>query len=260
MRYVYGFLMLLAGCSYIAVKTYTAAAPAKILMATIYDDGKSCPNDCDAHVVFHFSINGTRNAFDPQSPRSAPRKCAVGQSCKVCFSESEASCMLAVYRGNGPDKERLDFTPAFYEENCAKPNLPVAFAGKCREAAPGIKKLQNQINCILEPQNEKCQSLIARATKRKEADDVLYAECKEMGEKEFNKKYKNQKQKQRINDCSYEMLKTGRNSRGQTWHRLLDGACRTGNFVGRDGTDCCTGNLYAAALLVTECKMFFVVK
>jgi hypothetical protein len=90
---------------------------------------------------------------------------------------------------------------------------------------------------------------------RKAADDVLYTECKSLGETAFNRKYRNQPRKQRSLDCAYERSRTGGGGR---WRRLLDGACRAGNYVGRDGLDCCTGNLYAAAMLGTECKGFFV--
>ncbi|HEX8474116.1 MAG TPA: hypothetical protein VF666_08800 [Pyrinomonadaceae bacterium] len=227
------------------------------MQPTIYDDGKSCPGGCDAHVVFNAVHNGTRNAFDPSSSRSAPRKCRVGRQCKICFSANDASCMTALYRGGGPDVGRFDFTPAFYEENCTRTGLPEQFAAKCRSAAPIIERLKTQVNCIINPTHEKCRALMEPFVRRKAADDVLYAECKRLGLTAFNRKYRETPALQRSLDCNYEMLRTGRNSRGQTWRRLLDGACKPGTYAGRDGLDCCSGSLYAAALLDTECTQFF---
>jgi hypothetical protein len=258
MRHVHapGLSVLCLLC--VAFSGLAAAPQARTMTATIYDDGKSCPNNCDAHVVFHPTHNGTRNAFDPSSSRAAPRKCIAGQPCKICFSEDEASCMLATYRGAGPAVGRFDFTPAFYEENCSKPNLPAVFAGQCRSARPTVDLLRNQINCIATPEHEKCKAMMEAVAGRKAADDVLYDECKRLGEPAFNRNHRNQPRLQRSNDCAYEMLRTGRNSRGQTWRRLLDGACRPGNYVGRDGLDCCSGNVFAAAMLGPECRRFFV--
>ena len=236
----------------------TAAPQARNMVATIYDDGKSCPSNCDAHVVFHPVQNGTRNAFDPAGSRSAPKKCVPGQECRICFSEDESSCMLAMYRGAGPEVGRFDFTPDFYEENCGKPNLPAVFAGQCRSARPAIEALKNQINCIANPEHEKCKALMETMTRRKAADDALYDECKSLGEAAFNRKHSSEPAKQRTNDCAYEKLRTGVNSRGQRWRRLLDGACRPGTYVGKDGLDCCSGSLFAAAMLGRECRGFFV--
>ena len=87
---------------------------------TIYSDGASCPGNCDAHVVFHRSHNGTKFASLPSSPRSSPLACKVGEACRICFDDRDSSCMDVLYRGNGPDKERFDFTPAFYEAACPK--------------------------------------------------------------------------------------------------------------------------------------------
>ena len=258
MRYVSAFVILLAGLYSAAVTTSVAALQARDMVATIYDDGKSCPAGCDAHVVFHPTHNGTQNAFDPSSDRSAPRKCVVGQTCKICFSANASSCMSAVYRGAGPPAGRFDFTPAFYEENCPKPDLPAAFAAQCRSAQPSVASLREQINCIATPEHAKCKQMMEAAARRKAADDALYEECKRLGEPAFNRKYRDQPGKQRSNDCSYERFGTGRNSRGDTWRRLLDGACRPGTYVGRDGLDCCSGSLYAAAMLGRECRSFFV--
>ncbi|MEN3333741.1 MAG: hypothetical protein V7641_3106 [Blastocatellia bacterium] len=259
MRYIFTFVMSLACFSCAAMTSLAAPPQASNMTATMYDDGKSCPNNCDAHVVFNPRHNGTRNAFDPSSSRSAPRRCIAGQPCKICFSADDSSCMLATYRGGGPAVGRFDFTPAFYEENCPKPNLPAAFARQCRSAQPAIAMLKNQINCIANPEDEKCKALMKVVVKRKADDDVLYEECKTLGEVAFNQKYRNQPGKQRSNNCAYEQLRTGGpNRKGERWRRLLDGACRPGTYVGRDGLDCCSGSLYAAAMLGSECKSFFV--
>jgi hypothetical protein len=167
--------------------------------------------------------------------------------------------MLATYRGGGPAVGRFDFTPAFYEENCPKPNLPAVFDQQCRSAKPAIDTLKTKINCVANPDNEKCKTTMAVVIKRKAADDVLYEECKSLGEEAFNEKYKSQPEKQRSLDCAYEKLRTGGpNSKGERWRRLLDGACRPGTYAGKDGLDCCSGSLYAAATLGSECRSFFV--
>jgi hypothetical protein len=100
-----------------------------------------------------------------------------------------------------------------------------------------------------------------KAATQKAADDVLYDECKRLGEAVFNRKYTDNPAMQREHDCAYEKLGTGGpNSKGQSWKRLLGGACRPGTYVGKDGLDCCSGSLYAAAMLGGECKSFFVKK
>lgn len=254
MRYVGASLLLLTCLLYGASSSLTAPQ-ATNMIATIYDDGKSCPNNCDAHVVFAQRHNGTRNAFDPASSRSTPKKCDLGQQCKICFSENESSCMLATYRGSGPPAGRFDFTPAFYEENCPNPNLPAVFARQCREAQPAMARLKKQINCVTNPEHAKCKTMMQAAARRKAADEIVYNECKTLGEPAFNQKYKNQPRMQRSNDCVYEKLSLGGGGR---WRRLLAGACRAGTYVGRDGLDCCSENLYAAALFGRECRGFFV--
>ncbi len=255
MRHISLSILILLCLSYAAPSTFSTLPQARNMIATIYDDGKSCPNDCDAHVVFHRTHNGTRNAFDPASTRSAPRQCVAGQPCNICFSESASSCMSATYRGGGPAVGRFDFTPAFYEENCSRENLPAVFAAQCRSAQPAINRLRTRINCIANPGHEKCRVLMETVARRKAADDVIYEECKTLGEAEFNRRHRNRPRMQRSNDCAYEKLRRGGGGR---WRRLLDGACRSGNYVGRDGLDCCSGSLFASAMLGRECLQFFV--
>lgn len=169
--------------------------------------------------------------------------------------------MSAMYRGAGPDVGRFDFTPACYEDNCSRSDLPAAFSKQCRSAKPTIEILKQQINCIAEPDHEKCAALMSAAARRKAADDLLYDECKRLGEDAFNRRHGTEPAMQRSNDCAYEKRPTGGpNSMGQKWRRLLDGACRSGNFVGKNGLDCCSGNLFATAMLGSECRGFFIKK
>lgn len=250
-------LMVLSICLPLAS---SSAPQVRNMRPTIYDDGKSCPGNCDAHVVFHKTTNGTGNAFDPASSRSSPRPCEVGKACRICFSAAENSCMTATYRGGGPARGRFDFTPAYFDENCSKTPLPPTFREMCGQAAPAIERLKRLLNCVATPDDPKCATAIATARARQASDEVFYDECKQLGEAAFNRKHANQPNLQRSNDCAYEKIGTGRNSQGETWTKLLPGACRTGTFVGRDGTDCCNGSLYEAALLVTECRQFFVAR
>jgi hypothetical protein len=258
MRPFYVLTFLLAGLTLAAVTGRTAPPPppAVNMTPTVYDDGRSCPNDCDAHVVFHPNHNGTRNAFDPSSPRSAPRRCVKGEPCRICFSEAESSCMTATYRGAGPPPRRFDFTPAFYEANCPSAGLPPPLAAQCRAAERALPALRERVNCVATPEHERCRTLMQAAARRKAADDLLYEECLRVGEAVFNRN--KPARQQRSLECAYERFGTGRNSRGVTWRKLLDGACRPGTYAGRDGLDCCTGSLYEAALLGRECSLFFV--
>src|SRR5678815_3529015 len=84
---------------FLTLPASSAQPQARRMFPTTYDDGKRQPGNCDAHVVFHPSVNGTRNAFDPASTRESPRKCVKDQFCRICFSEQADSCMLARYRG-----------------------------------------------------------------------------------------------------------------------------------------------------------------
>lgn len=260
MRPFYVFTFLLVGLTLTAATGLTAPPPppAANMEPTVYDDGRSCPNDCDAHVVFHPNHNGTRNAFDPSSTRAAPRRCVAGRPCTICFSEAESSCMTATYRGAGPPPRRFDFTPAFYEENCPRSGLPTPLAAQCRAAQRALPALEARANCVATPEHEKCRVMMREAARRKAADDLMYEECLAEGEARFNRD--KPRRLQRSLACAYEKFGTGRNSSGVTWRKLLDGACRPGTYAGRDGLDCCTGSLYEAALLGRECSLFFVAR
>ncbi|HEX8501129.1 MAG TPA: hypothetical protein VF659_11120 [Pyrinomonadaceae bacterium] len=260
MRPFYAFAFLLVSLTMTAVTGLTAPppAPAVSMEPTVYDDGRSCPNDCDAHVVFHPRHNGTRNAFDPSSPRSAPQKCVAGRPCRICFSEAESSCTTATYRGAGPPPRRFDFTPAFYEQNCEQAGLPPPLAAQCRAARSALPALESKVNCVATPEHERCRAMMQAAARRKAEDDRMYEECLRVGETRFNRD--RPRSQQRSLQCAYEKFGTGHNSSGVTWKRLLDGACRPGTYAGRDGLDCCTGSLYEAALLGRECALFFVTR
>jgi hypothetical protein len=255
MKYVCALALSFVFVALSTMPSFTAPLQVRNMKATIYDDGKSCPGGCDAHVVFNPVHNGTGNAFDPSSSPSAPRRCVNGNPCRICFSADAASCITVTYRGGGPEVGRFDFTPPFFEENCPKPGMPAAFASVCRSAQPGMDRLKNQVNCIADPQHEKCRTLMESAAGRKAADELLYDECQTLGEVRFNRKYRDRPAMQRSLDCAYTKQRTGGGGR---WRRLLDGACRPGNYVGKDGLDCCNGNLYAAALLHGECDQYFV--
>ena len=187
----------------LALLLFPAAGRAQgtTMIATIYDDGLSCPGGCDAHVVFASRHNGTANPFAPGSSRTAPLRCTVGQPCTICFAAGGTDCLTVRYRGGGPRPGRFDFTPAFFDEQCGQPMLPAPAFNREYAAAPAMQRSLN---------------------------------------------------------CAYERRGTGRNSKGDTWRPLLDRACGPGTYAGRDGLDCCTGSLMAAAMLGRECRHFFV--
>ena len=230
---------------------------AKSIRMTIYDDGKSCPASCNAHVVFQSSLNGTIFAHDPSTPAAPFKKCSLGSPCNICFDDSSpASCMTAEYQGGGPSPDTFDFTPKFYQQNCSKPSIPRQLKEQCDDLEKAAKPLASKVNCIANPTRTECVSLISTANALQVADLPLYNQCKKEGEARFNKG--RPLSQQRSNDCAYEQKGTGGpNSKGHTWKRLLPGACRTGAYVGRDGLDCCTGITFADGPLGRECLNFY---
>ena len=221
---------------------------------TIYDDGLACPGGCDAHVVFHPTLNGTPFAHAPQSKPGTYDTCTPNTACRLCF-DGATSCMDVIYRGDGPHPRAFDFTPAFYEETCGKPDLPAVLATQCRMLGQAKKKLEGRINCIRSPDDPACRALIAKAREAQANDRKLYDECRRLGESAFNAT--RPVSEQRSNDCTYEMKGTGANSQGKTWRRLLPAGCRDGTYVGPNGTDCCTGNLFADGPQGPECRLFY---
>lgn len=229
---------------------------ANAVKLTMYDDGRSCPAECDAHVVFHPSLNGSQYAHLPDSEDSNYQKCTNGELCEICFKDARQECISVVYRGNGPGEDTFDLTPAFYMEWCGKSDIPETLRSKCADLESDSARLLDRINCIANPSHEQCVEMMTAAEQSKQEDTVLYEECVARGQSRFNEG--KPKSEQRVYACSYEAESTGGpNSRGLKWKRLLPGACRENTFVGRDGLDCCSGNIFADGHLGRECRSFY---
>ncbi|WP_422022925.1 hypothetical protein [Roseibium sp.] len=225
---------------------------------TIYDDGRSCPGNCDAHVVFHKSHNGTVNAFAPGSSADNPEKCTNGQTCMICFGEEPSSCMKATFRGSGPPEGKFDFTPAFFREQCDQAGLPSALDNYCKGLRRKVadKGYDMRLNCFDKSDHNKCVSVMADAKKKYEADLPIWEACMREGQRAFNARQEDDTTRRKY-DCAYSELKLGGpNSSGVRWHLLQPAACRPGTYVGRDGLDCCDGNSFTAAALHPECSVF----
>jgi hypothetical protein len=233
------------------------AAPSAITMRmTMYDDGRSCPAECDAHVVLPKTNNGTPNAYLPTSNPGTYAKCRKNEECRICFDENPQHCMTVMYRGTGPHKNTFDFTPAFYEQQCAKADIPKPLATQCSALHQQAKRLEGRLNCFQNPEHEKCQALVQQAQQQQSQDLPLYNACRKEGEDRFNRRQP--AEKQRSEECAYEKQGTGGpNSQGKRWRKLLPGVCRDNTFVGRDGLDCCTGNLFHDGPLDVECRTFY---
>ena len=235
---------------------FIQVAAAVSLNLTVYDDGLSCPFDCDAHVVMHKSMNGTKFAHNPDSIAPKYKKCDINKECEICFDRGGSECLTTMYRGEGPGKKTFDLTPKFYEEWCKKEDIPVRLGAKCTELKQTASKLDGRVNCINNDTHPKCRELMRHALKEKQADMPLYSQCLSSGLVEYNKKLPSNKK--RYNNCAYEFESNGGpNSNGLKWHKLLPGACRSGAFVGRDGLDCCSGNKIVDASLGIECRIFY---
>jgi hypothetical protein len=232
------------------------APPGVPMKLTVYDDGRSCPADCDAHVVFHPSSNGTANAHQPASASGPFQRCAAGLECRICFDPDARHCMVVMYRGVGPHKNTFDFTPAFYEEFCDRADLPRELIVQCSLVRTQGKRLDGRISCIRDSAHAKCATLMASAMQLKEADAPLYTACRQKGEGVFNSG--RSLSEQRSNGCAYEKMATGGpNKNGRTWKKLLPAACRAGTFVGRNGLDCCSGSRLHDGPLGIECENFY---
>lgn len=223
---------------------------------TIYDDGLSCPAECDAHVVFHLSMNGTKFAHAPSSSSERFDRCAVNSECHICFDENSRECLTVMYRGGGPPPNTFDFTPAFYEKHCSQSPLPATLAAQCHSLKRQARTLDERVNCIRNPEQPQCLEIITTAKEKQAADRSTYEQCKREGESNFNRG--RPRAQQRSLGCTYEKQGTGGpNSRGKTWKRLLPGACRDKTFVGRDGLDCCNGEPISDGPLGIECQGFY---
>lgn len=230
---------------------------AEEIRLTLYDDGRSCPGNCDAHVVFHPSLNGTEFAHLPSSVTIPFQRCVSGATCQICFSSGLKQCLDVMYRGGGPSPKTFDLTPAFYAERCPTSSTFPILQKKCSEFKSAEKSLDGKINCFKNPDENTCKVIMATAKKAQEQDKRFYEECITLGEKKFNSTQP--KEKQRSLSCAYEKYGTGGpNSKGHTWRRLLPGACRTGTYVGRDGLDCCNGIPFTDGPLGRECRSFYV--
>lgn len=239
------FVALLAG----------GPAQARDMMLTIYDDGRSCPHDCDAHVVFNPADNGTRFAFSPQSSRVSPAPCEPGTECTICFGEADDSCMTSVYRGGGPAKGRFDFTPAFYDANCSRSDIPRALRKQCDALDKAATRLgyADAINCFATPDSPKCADVMTAAKAAQDADAPKRAQCLSMGEDAYNRAQPDSASR-RSNGCDYSLLALGGNGR---WKKLLPGACRPNTYVDPFGLDCCSASVRFAAANHPECRSFF---
>jgi hypothetical protein len=222
---------------------------------TIYDDGKACPGNCDAHVVFYQTENGTRYAYLPTSSRTAPKACIKDQPCTICFSDADNSCMTALYRGGGPKPGRFDFTPAFYQQNCPRSDIPDALRSACKEMGSAASSLgyDKRTNCIAKPDDPKCVSLIDAAKKAQKEDGPKRDACIAQGEDTYNAKQTDAKEERAL-DCNYSKLNLGGGGR---WRKLLPAACRAGTYVDPNGLDCCTADIRFDAVNHPECWSFF---
>jgi hypothetical protein len=244
--------MLLAFLGIILAGPRAVAQPMNL---TVYHDGESCPGHCDAHVVFHPRHNGTAAASMPGSSRAAPLRCVAGQPCRICFGSDDATCMLALYRGNGPALNRFDVTPAFLDAHCGQSGVPAVVADKCRGLDRLVQRYAGRTYCLAQPEDPRCEQVLAAARTRYEADRPLYERCLQLGEARFNATQPPERQRQ--HRCAYERLSTGQNSKGETWSRLLPGACPPPTRVGANGLDCCTESLRnSLAFGESECRRF----
>lgn len=238
------------------------------MFGTTYDDGRSCPANCDAHVVFKKTHLNTPNAFlpassgNPYSPRfSASReKCVYGCQCAICFGKDESSCMLATYRGSGPKVGRFDFTPAFLRAHCSEIDIPEQFETLCNSHSKNVKSLEKRINCIANPTHPNCAALIAKHTKLKDEDLPRYEKCKTFPNDKAYNKTQPDKSLHRTNSCAYFLNVPACSVAKPCGKRLTPGACRKGYFAGPYGTDCCSADTYQAAIDIVECGSFYVKK
>ncbi|HEU5219830.1 MAG TPA: hypothetical protein VFU23_14315, partial [Gemmatimonadales bacterium] len=215
----------------------------------------------DAHVVVHPRHNGTSLVRKPGSPATAPVPCVEGEACTVCFTRAPGDCVETTYRGAGPPRGRADLTPAFYRNACGVDSIPRSLRALCGQATRDVADLGARRNCFAEETAAECTTVMARARARKAKDDSLYAACKARGQTKFNREHGDKPAMQRALNCAYEKNGTGANRAGTvTWRKLLDGGCRPGTYAGRDGLDCCSDDLWAAALFAGECARFFPAK
>ena len=238
------------------------APGAATMEATVYDDGLACPGGCDAHVVVNKADNGTANVYlPPLSSRSEPERCRYGKPCVICFGPSGESCMIALYRGPGPPKGKIDLTPAFLDARCGEAGVPEAVARACASVERRIArhKYDVRVNCILsEDADPRCAERLAPYRAAQRADAVERARCVELGgDAEYNAQQPDA-QLHRALGCNYLQNQRGSNSRGVTWRKLAPGSCDGSKLVGRDGLDCCSASRYAAGAFHPECDNYYL--
>jgi hypothetical protein len=239
-------------CGLVSSTTFAAT-----MRLTIYDDGRSCPAECDAHVAINPNDNGTRYAYLPTSSRNAPMPCVAGKDCRICFDDADSSCMTVKYRGGGPSPGTFDFTPAFYKESCSRSGLPAALSKQCRELDAAVARLGylSRIDCFEHGSGARCQRPLALAKSAQETDEPKRLLCMRIGEAEYNRRQTNPNERRAI-DCNYSDLSLGGTPK-KRWRVLLPAGCREGTYVGRSGLDCCSSDLRFAAKVHPECVDFF---
>lgn len=244
------------------------AESAATMRPTTYDDGRSCPPDgqCDAHVVFKRTHNNTLNAFRPMSAEeplatrrnpSARKPCRRGVDCVICFGAGDDTCMVALYRGNGPGTNRFDFTPAFMKSRCSDEGLPKAFANYCKQYQIKVDHLSSRTNCIANPSIPNCRSVMETAMRLKEEDLPRYQKCKSLGgDTAYNRQQPNPKLHRR-HACAYFKNVAACSQSNPCGIRLSPGACGDGYYVGKNGLDCCSADPVQAAIDTVECGVFY---
>jgi len=236
---------------------YATIAHGRDIKLTIYDDGVACPGNCDAHVVLNNRDNGTRYAYRVGATRSAPQACILGQECEICFGEADTSCMVARYRGGGPPVGTFDFTPAFYQVNCAKVSIPAALRRQCGALDRAVRAFgyDTRVNCFAAPQNPKCVAVIAASSAAQKSDMPKRLACLSEGESAYNRSQVDAKERRAL-DCNYSELSLG-GSGAKRWKLLLPAACRPGTSVDKFGLDCCSADERFAASNHPECAAFY---
>ncbi len=200
------------------------------LHATCYDDGDSCPGDCDAHVVANNATNGSARFHAPGSQAGDWRSCRNGQDCEVCFGDDPADCITVTYRGTGPDEGRADFTATFWEQLCGEDDLPATLDDEC-DRIEGASDQLRAVSCLEEPDAQGCEDLVPTAEERAAAE-------------------------QAVQDCLARRNNTWRCYYQGPNGTMSAGACDSG-AVNASGWDCCTGDEFHDAC-VTGCGGYYV--
>lgn len=235
------------------------------IRVTCYQDGVSCPGNCDSHAVFEPANNSSRgnlrNGY-ARGTRSEPQPCRNGQPCTTCFSKDPEDCVDTIYRGTGPGEGRIDVTPNFLHENCYKPGtlelqdrIPAGLVSECKRVGNSAVKFEQKINCIANPRHPACAAYMDAQIERKRKDQVLYDECRRVGQSKFNQG--RPASEQRIYDCAYRSQITAHGpDNTRRWHDLLPAACGDNFFVSPNGLDCCSADSVTSACS-GDCGVFF---